>query len=182
MPSLNRLHVQTFAPLRQSKILILDRDGTLNMDNGYEFELKNLIILPEAIDFLAKASALGFGMVIATNQGGVALGKFSIPQSLEFNAEIVSRLKSEGIILSSAYICFHHPSSPRPDQRNCMCRKPRSGMINQILLDYRIDKNNTMMIGDQEADAHAAISAGIKFQKIGDCNLWDKAAMKLEEI
>jgi D-glycero-D-manno-heptose 1,7-bisphosphate phosphatase len=166
----------------RNKLVIVDRDGTLNLDNGYEHRVENLVIIPEAIEFLVKASVFGFGVVIATNQGGVSLNKFSRSQSLKFNEQIATRLNSEGIQLSSAYICFHHPYAPQLDQRECLCRKPKSGMIEQILIDYDISKDRVLMVGDQQTDMDAAKSAGIAFQRIGDRRLWDEAAAKLEEF
>ena len=174
--------IQEFAPMRSNKILILDRDGTLNRDTGYEHDKKNLFLLPDAIDFLSKASHLGFGMVLATNQGGAALGKFSIDQSLEFNAELTSAFSQCGVEISAAYICFHHPLSPDQENRDCSCRKPKPGMLRRVLLDYGLEKEKALMVGDQESDALAAANAGIKFLKIGTRNLWDLAIVHLEEF
>ena len=178
----NEMYIQEFAPLEFKKILILDRDGTLNQDNGYEHEKKNLFVLPDAITFLTKAAKLGFGMVIATNQGGVALDKFSIDQSLEFNAALADEFLRRDIVLSAAYICFHHPLSPDEEKRSCSCRKPKPGMLTRVLLDYELECNNALMVGDQDTDAQAAASAGVEFRKIGNRNLWDLATIYLEDF
>jgi len=179
---MNEMYVQEFAPLMCKKILILDRDGTLNQDRGYEHKKANLHIFPDAINFLTKATNLGFGMVLATNQGGAALGKFSIDQSLEFNAELVARFAQQDIVLSTAYICFHHPYSYDEEKRICLCRKPKPGMLTRVLLDYELECQNALMIGDQDSDAKAAARAGIEFRKVGNRNLWDLATKYLEEF
>jgi D-glycero-D-manno-heptose 1,7-bisphosphate phosphatase len=165
-----------------TKILILDRDGTLNQDRGYVHEKSNLFIFPEAITFLTKATNLGFGMVLATNQGGAALGKFSKDQSLEFNAELAIKLAQRNILLSAAYICFHHPLSSDQEKRDCSCRKPKPGMLTRVLLDYELECDNALMVGDQDTDAQAAVNAGIQFRKIGDRNLWALATTNLEDF
>ena len=182
MEHVNEIHIQKFAPFDCKKILILDRDGTLNQDKGYEHQKANLSIFPEAIDFLTKATNLGFGMVLATNQGGAALGKFSIDQSLDFNAELATKLAQRDIALSAAYICFHHPLSSDEEKRSCSCRKPKPGMLTKVLLDYELECNNALMVGDQDTDAKAAASAGIEFRKIGNRSLWDLATAHLEEF
>jgi D-glycero-D-manno-heptose 1,7-bisphosphate phosphatase len=179
---MNQVYIQKFAPVKCERIVIVDRDGTLNLDKGYEHEKENLSIIPEAISFLTKAAYLGFGMVIATNQGGAALGKFSIDQSLEFNAELAATFSRLDIVLSSAYICFHHPLSSDEDKRNCSCRKPKPGMLTQVLLDYGLGNENALVVGDQDTDAQAAARAGIQFRKIGNRNLWDLATNYLEEF
>lgn len=182
MAQVNEIYIQEFAPLEGKKILILDRDGTLNIDSGYEHEKKNLFILPDAVTFLAKAANLGFGMVIATNQGGAALDKFSIDQSLEFNAALAVEFAQRDIVLSAAYICFHHPLSSDEEKRSCSCRKPKPGMLTRVLLDYELECHNALMVGDQDTDAQAAASAGIEFRKIGNRNLWDLATTYLEDF
>lgn len=182
MVQVNDIYIQEFSPLNRKRILILDRDGTLNQDRGYEYQKENLQIFPEAISLLSKATNLGFGMVIATNQGGAALGKFSISQSLEFNAELAYRFAKQGIVLSAAYICFHHPLSLDEQKRICLCRKPKPGLLTRVLLDYRLETHNALMIGDQESDAKAAAVAGIDFRKVGSRNLWNLAIKHLEEF
>lgn len=182
MELVNEVYVQEFVSLECRKLLILDRDGTLNQDEGYEHQKRELVVLPDAIRFLSKAANLGFGMVLATNQGGAALGKFSIAQSLDFNAELAAKLAKFDIILSAAYICFHHPLSADLEKRNCSCRKPKPEMLNKALLDYSVECDSALMIGDQDSDAQAAISAGIDFRLIGNRNLWDLATTYLEEF
>ena len=180
MSQINDVYIQNFAPLSSQKVLILDRDGTLNRDSGYEHSKENLVILPDAIEFLSKAVSLGFGLIVATNQGGAALGKFSIDQSLEFNAQMAAAFKDRGIVLSAAYICFHHPLSPDPEKRECSCRKPKPGMLTKALIEYGLDNKRVFMVGDQESDAQAAFSAGIEFLKIGEKHLWNLASSQLE--
>ena len=182
MAQANEVYIQSFVPLDCKKLLILDRDGTLNQDRGYEHEKSNLFIFPDAINFLAKATHLGFGMVLATNQGGAALGKFSIDQSLEFTAELAAKLAKWDIVLSAAYICFHHPLSSDQEKRNCSCRKPKPGMLTKALLDYKLECENALMVGDQDTDAQAAANAGIAFRKIGNRKLWDLATYHLDEF
>jgi D-glycero-D-manno-heptose 1,7-bisphosphate phosphatase len=182
MASKNEVFIQEFGLLGSNRILILDRDGTLNQDTGYEHRKENLHIIPEAISFLAKASEMGFGMILATNQGGAALNKFSIDQSLDFNSHLVARLAELDIFITAAYICFHHPLSFDEEKRDCSCRKPKPGMLTRVLLDYELGCDSALMIGDQETDAEAAERAGIKFRRIGSRSLWDKATAQLEEF
>ena len=140
LAEINDVYVQNFAPLHSKKVIILDRDGTLNRDSGYVYRREDLFIIPESIGFLTKAVARGFGFVMATNQGGAALGKFSIEQSLEFNASLALEFAKREIVLTAAYICFHHPLSLDLDKRNCLCRKPLPGLLSRVLLDYGLEK------------------------------------------
>lgn len=181
MAEINEVYIQKFAPSHKKKLLILDRDGTLNKDTGYEHRKENLSLLPGVIEFLSKAASLDFGLVLATNQGGAALGKFSIDQSLEFTAALASLLAMNGIVVSAAYICFHHPFSSNPEKRVCSCRKPLPGMLTQALLDYGIEKRMVFMVGDKKTDHEASVAAGIEFRRIGKPHLWDSATRFLGE-
>ena len=182
MAQINDVYIQKFAPLNSEKVLILDRDGTLNRDSGYEHKKESLVLLPDAIDFLSKAVTLGFGLIVATNQGGAAIGKFSINQSLEFNAAMATAFKDRGIVLSAAYICFHHPLSPDLSKRECSCRKPKPGMLTKALIEYGLKKEMVLMVGDKGVDREAAFAAGIEFRRVGEQYLWNLAASSLEEF
>jgi D-glycero-D-manno-heptose 1,7-bisphosphate phosphatase len=158
------------------------KHGTLNQDRGYEHQKERLVILPDAIRLLSKAASLGFGMVVATNQGGVALGKFSMDQSLDFNTELAAKFMKLDIVLSAIYVCFHHPLSLDQEKRKCLCRKPEPGMLIKALLDSGLECDNALMIGDQDTDAQAAKSAGIGFRKIGNGALWESATKYIDEF
>ena len=59
------------------KSIIFDRDNTLIKDYGYTHKIENLRWMPGALSMLRRLNNKRFGLFIATNQGGIALGKFS---------------------------------------------------------------------------------------------------------
>jgi D-glycero-D-manno-heptose 1,7-bisphosphate phosphatase len=43
----------------------------------------------------------------------------------------------------------------------CECRKPRPGMINMLAERYKIDKKNSVIVGDKTTDVQAGDNAGL---------------------
>ena len=61
------------------------------------------------IDFLHIFKSFGYKFVIVTNQGGVAKGKFSKFESINFSRYVVNQLAKRGIEINEIFSCFHHP-------------------------------------------------------------------------
>ena len=62
--------------------------------------------------------------------------------------------------ITKIYYCPHHPNE------NCKCRKPKTGMIEQAVEDFKIDLSNALLIGDSDSDIQAANKMKIKSIKI----------------
>jgi D-glycero-D-manno-heptose 1,7-bisphosphate phosphatase len=51
---------------------------------------------------------------------------------------------------------------PHDDIDLCHCRKPKPGMINDLLLKYQLNKDDALIIGDSDKDIKAGLNAGIR--------------------
>ena len=73
--------------------VFLDRDGTINYDDGYTHKFSNFKFKPHVINglkFLCKKKYLVF---IVTNQAGIAKGKFTLKDLKNLNKQLISFLK-----------------------------------------------------------------------------------------
>ena len=61
----------------KNKAVFLDRDGVLNEDAGYTYQLSDLRLLDGVIEGLQSILALDYKVIIITNQSGIARGLFS---------------------------------------------------------------------------------------------------------
>jgi len=143
--------------------VFLDRDGVLIVDSGYPHLKEHLDLIPGAADAVRRLNALGYLVVIVTNQSGVARGLFSEDQMHAFNALLVRRLAGKGARIGAVYACpFHHDAQdPRwfhPDHPD---RKPNPGMILKATAEHGIDLARSFLIGDRQSDLEAARRAGV---------------------
>ena len=143
--------------------VFLDRDGVLIVDSGYPHLKEHLDLIPGAADAVRRLNALGYLVVIVTNQSGVARGLFSEDQMHAFNALLVRRLAAKGARIGAVYACpFHHDAQdPRwfhPDHPD---RKPNPGMILKATAEHGIDLARSFLIGDRQSDLEAARRAGV---------------------
>lgn len=137
------------------KIAFLDRDGVINKEVGYLHKIADFEFIDgvfEACKFLQNQE---FKIIIITNQSGIGRGYYG-----ESDFEILTAWMLGEFIKNKIDILdvFHCPHSP---EDNCACRKPKSGMFIQASKKYNIDKPNSLMIGDKEADIAAANNFGI---------------------
>jgi D-glycero-D-manno-heptose 1,7-bisphosphate phosphatase len=143
--------------------VFLDRDGVLIVDSGYPHLEEHLVLIPGAADAVRRLNALGYLVVIVTNQSGVARGLFSEDQMHAFNALLVRRLAAKGARIGAVYACPFHDEAQdphwfHPDHPD---RKPNPGMILKATAEHGIDLARSFLIGDRQSDLEAARRAGV---------------------
>jgi D-glycero-D-manno-heptose 1,7-bisphosphate phosphatase len=136
------------------RALFLDRDGTLMIDTGYARDPASVELLPGVAAGLVEARALGFELVVISNQSGVARGIISPEQLASVQARLEELLRSEGVALDDVRFCVHHPDD------GCRCRKPAAGMLEDAAMARGIDLERSVMIGDRDSDVLAGRNAG----------------------
>jgi len=153
------------AIVRGAKTLIFDRDGTINVDNGYvymmtEFEFTQQFVL--LIPILEKFQG---NICIITNQGGVRLGKYSKNESQEFTRYVISKAKEKGIIVNLVATCYHH------NLDSCESRKPASGMLQKIEEMTASKRDRYLYIGNEKKDEEVARNRNINYLDINSKRL-----------
>jgi len=140
-----------------SKAIFLDRDGVLNIEKGhYISHVDDFEINKQAITFLQTAISKGYKLIVITNQGGIAKGLYSKETLFQIHQKMKEDFLLYKIKFDAIYYCPHHN-----DFGKCLCRKPDSLMIEKAIHRFRIDKNQSFMIGDKERDVEAAQKIGI---------------------
>jgi D-glycero-D-manno-heptose 1,7-bisphosphate phosphatase len=103
---------------------------------------------------LRELQQLGFGLIITTNQSGVARGLFDLAQLERIHERLQRSLASEGVQLDGLYVCPHHPD----DQ--CACRKPRLGLLEKAVSELGFSLAESIVIGDKPCDVDMGRAAG----------------------
>lgn len=147
--------------MKQNKAIFLDKDGTLIPDIPYNVN-PDLISLEEgAVDGLYCLQAIGYLLIIISNQSGVAQGLFAEKELTGVHEKIRQLLKDNHIKLDGFYYCPHHPSgSVQGYNIECACRKPNPGLIVKASQDLNINLSASWMIGDILNDIEAGNKAG----------------------
>jgi D-glycero-D-manno-heptose 1,7-bisphosphate phosphatase len=142
-----------------NKAIFLDRDGVLNHEiYDYICKVEDFEVLEYQIPPLKKLFDEGYLLVVITNQGGIALKRYTEETLAEMHGILFDKFKEQGAEIIHAYHCPHHPTVSGP----CECRKPGSGMLLEAIATYNIDPAVSVMIGDKPRDVEAANGAGVK--------------------
>jgi D-glycero-D-manno-heptose 1,7-bisphosphate phosphatase len=133
--------------MAKAKVIFLDRDGTINIDRGYVHKVEEWQWVTGAIEALKKLQDAGFRLTIITNQGGIAYGYYSEEDLRRLHNFMNQALAKAGVTLSAIAYC------PHGQEAACACRKPRTGMADQIEKQIGpIDYQSSWTIGDKIAD------------------------------
>ena len=142
--------------MQKLKSIFLDRDGVINFDKGYVHKKEDFDFIPEIFDLLKYFKDREFTLFIITNQSGIGRGYYSLGDFNKLNTWMLSELEKFDIHIERVEFCPHKPTD------ECICRKPKTGMLDQIMKDYDIDLDNSWMIGDKESDINFAKNGKIK--------------------
>jgi len=138
-------------------IIFLDRDNTINYDPGYLSDPNLVQILPYVIDGLKLLNNAGYEFIIITNQSGIGRGYYKEEDMHRVNQRILDILKSQNIFIKDIFFC------PHTEEDQCMCRKPKHGLILQALEKYpTINLKTSWIIGDSLRDIFAGENLNIK--------------------
>ncbi len=146
------------------KILFIDRDGTLIEEPADKQvdALHKIRLLPYVMSTLQGLQDQGYRLIMVSNQDG--LGTASFPQA-DFDIcqeHVLALFGSQGIEFDEVFICPHLPDD------NCDCRKPRTGLLTQVLAGNDIDTVHSAVIGDRDTDMLLAERIGIRGLRVGN--------------
>ena len=137
-------------------LVILDRDGVINQyDGGYICSADDWHPIPGSIEAVARLCNAGHRIAIATNQSGIARGYYP-PSELEaMHRKLIGLVTAAGGRVDHIAFCPHHPDE------QCGCRKPRTGLLEQIQQYCQLESlEGSVMVGDSRKDLEAGASAG----------------------
>lgn len=137
------------------KLVILDRDGTINEDRSdFVKSADEWVPLPGALEAIARLNQAGWHTVVATNQSGIGRGLFDMAALNAMHAKMNLALHRLGGRVDAVFFCPHAP------QDGCTCRKPMPGLFDQIAERYGIELAGVPAVGDSARDIEAAAAAG----------------------
>jgi D-glycero-D-manno-heptose 1,7-bisphosphate phosphatase len=161
---LKRQRVVGFLPLRWllteatslRPAVFLDRDGTIAEEVGYLDDISRFRMFPFAAQAIRRLNKAKLPVIVITNQSGVARGYF--PESLvsAVHELMTEQLAKEGAHVDALYYC------PHKEEDECVCRKPKPGMLKSAAREHGLDLRRSFVVGDRYGDIELAHGVGAR--------------------
>ena len=152
--------------------LFLDRDGVINVDQGYVHRIEDFKFIPGIFSLVRTANESRYPVVVVTNQAGIGRGYYTDDQFCALTHWMFDRFREEEAHIDALYFCPFHPVyGVGLYKKDSEFRKPHPGMMLRAAEDLRLDLSASIMVGDKLSDIDAAISAGIQTRFLfGECD------------
>lgn len=139
------------------KLIILDRDGVINHDrNDFVKSADEWQPLEGSMDAVAFLTEAGYTLAVATNQSGIGRTYFTVETLTEMHAKMYRLVQQAGGKIDGIWFCPHTSAD------NCGCRKPKPGMITDIIERFNAEAADTWLVGDSLRDLQAIDAVGGK--------------------
>ena len=136
--------------------IFLDRDGVI-IENipTYVRSWEDVQFIPHTINALLRIKSAPFKIVIVTNQSAVGRRIISAQEAWAINDQIIQTIRDAGVRIDGTFLCPHDPED------ECVCRKPKPGLILQAASQLSLDLKSSFLIGDALSDLLAGQAAGV---------------------
>ena len=145
------------------KAIFLDRDDTLIEDPGYINDPAQVKLLDGVPEALIQFNALGYKLIVVTNQSAVAHGIVTEKVLGEIHDRLKRLLADKNAFLDGIYYCPYHPEGVIPKYcKESNRRKPSPGMLLKAADEMDIDLSQSWCVGNSSRDIEAGLQAGCK--------------------
>jgi len=145
------------------KAIFLDRDNTLIEDPGYINSPEQVKLLDGVAGALIELKALGYKLVVVTNQSAVARGIITEKVLGAIHNRLKQLLAEKKAYLDRIYYCPYHPDGVVAKYRKeSDFRKPNPGMLLKAAEEMDIDLGQSWCVGNSISDMEAGLRAGCK--------------------
>jgi len=125
---------------------LLDRDGTINVNHEYLSDPAKVELIPGAARAIHDLRALGLKIGIVTNQSVIGRGDTDEAGLATIHARLTELLAAEDASVDTIVYCPHLADA------GCPCRKPRTGLVDQIAERWPLDRSASFVVGDDYKD------------------------------
>jgi len=139
-------------------LIILDRDGVINYDSDQFIKKpEEWKPIPGSLEAIARLNQADYRVVVATNQSGIGRGLFDMSMLNAIHNKMHKACALVGARIDAVFFC------PHTNDNGCDCRKPKSGMLEEIAARYNLsDLNGVSVVGDSLRDLQPAAVLGAR--------------------
>ena len=140
-----------------SKMVILERDGVISHRQEEDITtVEGWDPISGSIEAISRLKKADYLVTIASNHSGISRGYYSEGDLKKMHEKMQRMLSTRGASVDGIFYCPHGPES------NCICRKPKPGLLFQIARKFDIDLSETPMLGDNINNIGAARMANAR--------------------
>jgi len=137
--------------------VLLDRDGVINQDSeDFIKSAEEWLPIKGSLEAIALLTQHHYQVIIITNQSGIGRGHYTEATLTAIHRKMNRLTEALGGKIAHIYYCPHLPDA------DCLCRKPKPGLLLQFSKDRQIALDNIYFIGDSLRDIKAGLAAGAK--------------------
>ncbi|MEN8007389.1 MAG: HAD family hydrolase [Candidatus Krumholzibacteriota bacterium] len=136
-------------------VLFLDRDGVVIRDRDYLSDPDQVELIPGVAETMKAATSAGYLLVGISNQSGLGRNLFTMRELTAVMERLEEILAASGTGFDGFYYCPHAPE----DQ--CTCRKPGTGLLDEVAETCRWDVGRSWVVGDKASDVALARAGGM---------------------
>ena len=160
-----------------NKAVFLDRDGTINVEKHYLYQIGAFEWIPGAVEGMRLLQDAGYQLIVVTNQSGIARGIYSERDLAALNQWMLDVLAQQGVSISAVYHCPHLPDARvRKYRKVCDCRKPSLGLFQKAIREHAIDVGQSWAVGDRLRDCAICAQTACRGFLIGETEAEDTIA------
>jgi histidinol-phosphate phosphatase family protein len=149
--------------VEKRRAIFLDRDGVINKKrDDYVKSINELEIFPFVASAIKKLNNANFKVIVITNQSAINRNIITHKKVEQIHLTIQNYLKKNQSFIDAFYYCPH-----KPDE-NCICRKPKPGLLIKAIQDFKINPKESWMIGDSNSDLESGRLVGCNVMKINN--------------
>lgn len=145
----------TKPPTSSKPVIALDRDGVINVDSpDYIKSPDEWVPIPGSLAAIARLHQAGYPIYIITNQSGVGRGLFTQDTLHAIHQKMLRTVAVQHGHIEHIFYCPHTPSD------HCPCRKPKPGLLQQLVDRTACLATDIIVVGDSFKDLQAAHAIG----------------------
>jgi len=139
------------------QLVILDRDGIINVDSGAAITSEHeWQAIPGSLEAIARLNGAGYRVVVASNQPGLRRKMLDIETLNSIHHRMQHELLEAGGGVDAVFFCSCLPKD------KCECLMPNPGMLLEIAARLRTSLGAVPVIGSTMATIEAARAAGAR--------------------